>query len=274
MRILKTFFTAISFAAISISAYAIPATGILSISNGTLNYDVNGDGGNSVSDGIFGANDWTLQGTFDLNYTDSGTPPAFDESVDWNLASSGSFSDLNFTAVVAGIGLVNASLPDINESFGPDSLGTGIAGDIFGGGVSSFDEVLTSAFDIFTGTPTLGDLFAVLSDVLGTTMTFALPDLVTDIADDILLSLSGDTVSFASTEMLSLGGQTPNTASANFSSSITLDAIASAVVDTGNGNGNGGGQSVVGVPEPGVIGLMGLGLMGIGMVMRRKHLVA
>ncbi len=278
IKFLKTSLCAMSFAAISVFAHAVPVTGILSISDGSLAYDIAGDGANSATDTIFGANDWTLQGSFNMFYSQAGTNVPAGDSVDWRLSAQGSATDILFSTVIPGVGLVNASLADNSQNVGPTLLGTGTASDIFGAGVTDFNSILTAAFDVFSGTPTLTDLLGVLTNVVGTATTFTLPSIVTDIADDILLSLNGNMVSFASTQALSIGGQTPNSASANFGGTITLSAVAAPVVDNGHGTipvvDNGSGSGIVNVSEPGIVGLLGLGLVGFGLAMRRKHHVA
>lgn len=245
MKLLKTFLAAISFMAISISAYAVPATGVLTISDGTLNYDVAGDGDGSAYDTIFGDDVWTYWGSFDFSASLTGTEPAFGEDVNWYLSGEGEYNSLTMDGQAMG---------GASDSFGPMFLGNGSADDVFGAGITDYADILPAFLGALSATPTLTDVIVALNNIIDPAfaLTLPLPTFITDISDYVWVSLNGNTISYVSNLGLTYMGQSPSTASVNFSGSLTLTAV----------------------PEPGALGLLGLGLIGFAMVIRRKRLAA
>ncbi len=250
MKLLKTFLAAISFMAISISAYAVPATGVLTISNGTLDYDVAGDGDSSAYDAIFGDDLWTYWGSFDFSATLTGTAPAFDENVNWYLSGEGQYE--------FGWQDVQGNMGDGGDSgaFGPLYLGNGSVDDIFAPGISGYGDILPAFLGALSATPTLTDVILALNNIIDPAfaLTLPLPTFLTDISDYVWVSLNGNTISYVSNLGLTIAstGLDASMAKARFGGSLTLTAV----------------------PEPGALGLLGLGLIGFAMVARRKRLAA
>lgn len=235
---------------ISLSAYAIPATATLTISNGTLNYDASGDGTGSIYDGIFGEDDWTYTGSFDFSTSLTGTPPAFSENANWFLSAEGWY-EFGWVDVQG-----NAGDGGDAGSIGPISLGYGSADDLFGAGITDYSDILPAIGMALSSTPTLTDVILAVNAILDPSIaaSIPLPSMITDISDFIWVSLSGNTVSYVSNLGLTIGstGLAASMGVANFGGSLTLTAV----------------------PEPGTLGLLGLGLIGIGLIARRKRLAA
>ena len=240
MKLLKIFLTAITFMTFSVAAYATPMTATLSI-DGFVDYNADGDGVGSNLDGLFGDDVWTYYGEFDFATSVTGTPPAFSENVNWYLSGEGDYS-LS----------VNGSRPTSDGgAFGPVSLGYGSVDDLFGGAITGYGDILPALGGMLSGTPSLTDIILALNSILDPSLAAALPlDMsITDISDHIFFTLlDSNTVGFVSNLGLTIGGVSPAMASATFGGSLTLMAV----------------------PEPAGLGLLGLGLIGIVMIRRKK----
>ena len=242
MKLLKIFVAAISFMAFSVTAYAIPATATLSI-DGSVSYREIGDGIGSNLDGIFGDGFWTYYGTFDFTTSVTGTPPAFSENANWYLSGDGQYSLT-----------VDGMTTSDSDSFGPVSLGYGSIDDLFGAAITGYGDILPALGGVLSSTPSLTDIIMALNGILDPSLAVALPlpTSITDISDHIVFALLGaNTVGFVSDLGLTIGGVSPSEASATFSGNLSLTAL----------------------PEPSGLGLLGLGLIGIVLV-RRKKMVA
>lgn len=243
MKLLKIFVMAISFMAFSVTAYATPATATLSI-DGSVSYREIGDGINSNLDGIFGDGFWTYYGRFDFTTSVTGTPPAFSENANWYLSGDGEYS-----LTVDGMTTFD------DDAFGPISLGYGSVDDLFGAVITGYGDILPTLGGILTSPhPSLTDIILALNGILDPSLAAVLPlDMsITDISDHIVFALVGpNTVGFVSDLGLTIGGFSPSEASADFSGNLSLTAV----------------------PEPSGLGLLGLGLIGVVLV-RRKRMAA
>jgi len=246
MKMLKICIAAISFMVFSVSAHALPMTATLSV-DGFVDYNSAGDGDSNL-DVIFGNGNWTYSG--ELNFTTSvvGTPPAFSQNANWYLSGEGGF-DYGWTEGQ------NTGGDSGGGSFGPLFLGHGSADDVFN--VAGYGAILPALGAALSGTPTLTEVIMALNGILEPAFALpgALPSFITDIFDNIHFAfLGGNTVGFVSDLPLTIDGATPTEASAVFGGNLTLTATA--------------------VPEPGMLGLLGFGLIGIAVMARRKRLVA
>lgn len=229
--------------AISLTANALPASATLAI-NGNLTYSVEGDGVDSSYDAIFGDNLWTYWGSFDFSASMTGTPPAFSENANWYLSGEGGYQ----------YGWINNETQESggnsdSGSFGPTYLGYWSADDLFGPAITDYSDILPAIGMALSSTPTLTEVIVAINDILDPSLAFgSLPSQITDISDYIWVSLSGNTVSYVSTLGLTIDGVDPTDAKMSFGGSLTLQAV----------------------PEPGTLGLLGLGLIGIVLVRRRR----
>ncbi|VAX08431.1 hypothetical protein MNBD_ALPHA03-905 [hydrothermal vent metagenome] len=243
MKLLKIFLTTITFMAFSVSAYAVPMTVTLSV-NGSVGYNAAGDGTSSAVDSLFGDKNWTWTGSFDFSTSMTGTAPGFTQDANWYLSGEGDYD------YVVSNGQTSGSGADAG-SFGPVHLGAGSVSDLFNGTITGYGDILPALAGALSGTPSLTDIITALNGILDP--AFIIPGLVsTSITDNIFFVLvDSDTIAFASTLGLSYAGMLATTASGTFGGSLTLMAV----------------------PEPGALGLLALGLIGVVMV-RRKRLAA
>ncbi len=243
MKLLKTFLAAISFMAFSVSAYAVPMTATLSV-DGNIEYDAAGDGAGSSVDSLFGEQNWTWTGSFNFSTSMTGTAPGFNQDANWYLSGEGGYD------YVVSNGQTSGSGGDVG-SFGPVHLGAGSVSDLFNGTITGYGDILPALAGALSGTPSLTDIITALNGILDP--AFAIPGLLSPaITDNVFFALIGsNTVAFASTLGLSYAGMPATTALGTFGGSLTLMAV----------------------PEPGALGLLALGLIGVVMV-RRKRLAA
>lgn len=243
MKLLKIFLTTISFMALSVSAYAVPMTATLSV-DGNVEYDAAGDGTGSAVDSLFGDNNWTWTGAFSFSTSMTGTAPGFTQDANWYLSGEGGYDYVVSNGQTSGGGADAGS-------FGPVHLGAGSVSDLFNGTITGYGDILPALAGALSGTPSLTDIITALNGILDP--AFAIPGLVsTAITDNVFFALIGsNTIAFASTLGLSYAGMPATTALGTFGGSLTLMAV----------------------PEPGALGLLGLGLIGVALV-RRKRLAA